>query len=68
MILLADYTPGTESGNKNLKKIDPSRKMPRPLVRIGSSVLQALSVAQLVGTDVGFLAAGLAVYITGHLS
>lgn len=68
MILSADYTPGTESGKKNLKKIGPSRKMPSLFIRIGSLVLDVLSVAQLVGADVGFLAAGLAVYITGHLS
>jgi hypothetical protein len=36
MILSADYTPGTETGKKNLKKIDPSRKMPSPFIRIGS--------------------------------
>jgi hypothetical protein len=34
--LSADYTPGTENGNKNLKKIGAARKMPSPFVCIGS--------------------------------
>jgi hypothetical protein len=68
MILSADYTPGIETGNKNLKKSTRQEKRSSPFVGIGSLVSDVLSVAQLVGADVGFLAAGPAVYITGHLS